>query len=213
MKKVIGFALMIVMLFSLVGCGANNDENNAKVQVKMDETEKVVQDIVSWYEENGYLEGEVATQMQPIVDSFQAQLDELKASNQAVLDAGGYSEDEATEMIATLDQTITELNKILEQQKTELGSNVGTLTEKYNTLVDLVTDATAKAEENGWTADEAFISEQNAAADYINLVSTDLQKPETIDEAYSKELSASLDEMIAAWTDYVALVSEPYVAE
>jgi hypothetical protein len=61
----------MVMLFTLVACGGasedvdtedvvNNDENNAKVQVKVDEAEVLLFELIGWYKENGFLEGENA---------------------------------------------------------------------------------------------------------------------------------------------------------
>lgn len=213
MKKVIVVMLAIGMLLGLAGCGANNDENNAAIQAKVDETESLVLEMTTWYADNGYLDGDAAEQMQPMVDSLNAELEELKTTHQQILDEGGYDDEAAAEMTKVLDEAIAAYKTLIEQQETELGSNVATLTAKYNELFDLVSEATASAEANGWVEDSVFIDEQNAAAEYLNIVSEDLQAPETIDEAYSEQLSTSLDEMIAAWQEYLLMVSEPYVAE
>jgi|GEM_PF-1420941 len=217
MKKLFVLIMAMIMSFTLVACGGNNDENNAAMQAKIDEADSLLQDICNWYGDKGYLEGESATQIQPIVDKLTGQMDEMKASHQEILDAGGYNDKAVVPMTEALDAVIAKYKEVKEEQKAfddsaAAGTGIGALTEKYNEVADIVNAASAKALENGWENDEAFNSELTAAFATLEVVSADIQNPDTMDEEYMNELVIIFDEMIPVWQDYLTQVSEPYVA-
>jgi len=112
MKKIFLLFFVVVMLFTLVSC-ANNDENNAIVQAKIDEAEVLVQQIYSWYEDNGLLEGEYEAQFKPKLDKMLADIDSIKASNQEMLDGGGYSDENTAKMLEGLDVGIAKYKEAL----------------------------------------------------------------------------------------------------
>lgn len=215
MKKLFYLFLAMVMSLSLVACGANNDENNAAIQAKVDEAATLAQDIIAWYTDNGYLEGDSAVEAQATVDSLAAQIETLKTANQEFLDAGGYDDDMLASKLASMDTVIASLQKVKDELlaygvSEEGNKEINNLIDKYNILVGLVEEASIKGDETGWSEDEAFVSEHTAALEYLKIVQEDLQNPDTMDEEYMNKLSVSLDEMIPAWQDYVAQVSEPY---
>jgi hypothetical protein len=209
MKKLLVLLVTVSMVLSVVGCSPNYDENNALIQSKMDEVVSLEQEVVAWYSDNGYLEGDAAIEMQPIVDQLNQQVEDVKGVQKDMLDSGGYSDEQTTKTMEGLDTMITTYKDLI-ASFSEDGVNVPRLSAKYNELLDILIEVTSLAEANGWINDEAFVTEYNAASEYTNIVSADLLNPASIDEAYSALLSDSLDEMILFWQDYAVVVSEPY---
>jgi len=145
MKKLFLLMLAMVMSFTLVACGANNDENNAAVQAKMDETTTLGQEINSWYKDNGYLEGDSAAEYQTAVDTLTTQMDDLKAAHQEILDAGGYSDEDAATMAQTLDTTIKGFKEVKEDlkaiEKEPVAGEEGSKGYNMTDLEDQITEA------------------------------------------------------------------------
>lgn len=218
MKKIFLLIMALVMSFALVACGENNDENNAAMQAKLDEADALVEEISTWYEDNGYLEGDTAAQLQPIVDMLRGQIAEMKADHKEILDKGGYTDEDVAKVGPLLDKSIVEYKKAKDEQiayaeSAASGTGIGALGEKYNQLVDIVNEASAKAAENGWEEYEAFTSEQAATFAFLEEVQAGLNDPNSIDETLMNELLTAMDEMIPVWQDYSIQVSEPYVAK
>ncbi|MHB8129255.1 MAG: hypothetical protein ACYDEX_09680 [Mobilitalea sp.] len=218
MKKLFLLVMTMIMALTLIACGGNNDENNATLQAKMDEADSLVQEVCNWYKDNGYLEGDTATEVQAIIDKLTSQMDEMKAAHQKNIDNGGYSDEDTVTMTKILDDSIAAFKEAKEGQKAfseSMESSPGfvALTEKFNELVDLVNEASTVGGENGWGEDEAFTVELDAAIATLDLVKSDLDNPDSIEEEYLNELLASFDELIPTWQSYLTQVSEPYVAE
>lgn len=120
MKKLFLVILALVMCFTLVACGENNDENNAAVQAKVDEAEALVEEIISLYEDTGYAEGR-----EEQLDTLRGQMDQVKANHQEILDGGGYDDETAAAFIATVDTGIEGYTKILDTLNAALESVEG----------------------------------------------------------------------------------------
>ena len=218
MKKIVLIILALIMCFALVACGENHDKNNAAMQAKLDEADALVEEISTWYEEMGYLEGDTASQVQSMVDLIKGQMVELKSEHKKVLDKGGYTDEDVAKVGPILDKAIVEYKQAREEQiayaeSAASGTGMGALGERYNQLADIVNEASAKAEENGWNNNEAFSSEQAAAIAVLDEVQAGLNDPDSMDEAFINELLTAMDEMIPVWQGYVLQVSEPYVAK
>ena len=218
MKKLFLLIMALVMSFALVACGENNDENNAAMQAKLDEADALVEEVCTWYEDNGYLEGDTAAQVQSMVDTLRGQIVEMKANHKEILDKGGFTDEDVAKLGPLLDNSIAEYKKAKDEQmayaeSAASGTGIGALGEKYNQLVDIVSEASAKATENGWEKYEAFNSEQAAAFAFLEEVQAGLNDPDSMDEALMNELLAAMDEMIPIWQEYAIQVSEPYVAK
>ncbi|MDF2613277.1 MAG: hypothetical protein K0S71_1063 [Clostridia bacterium] len=178
MKKIFLLMLAMVMSFTLVACGGNNDENNAAIQVKMDETKTLVQEINDWYKDNGFLEGDTAEEFQKAVDTLTAQMDELQASHQEILDAGGYSDEDAAAMAQTLDAAITGFKEVKEEQKAIKKSvEEEEASEDYN-LTDLEGEMT-EAYMGVTEAEEGFYYASNADGSLTIIIVADPKTAET----------------------------------
>jgi len=116
MKKILIVLLVITALFTFVGC-TNNDENNAAVQAKLDEADGLVQEIYTWYEESGLLEGDYEAEFRPQVDQLLSTMEETKGYHQQILDDGGYSDEQTVTMLEALDSDIAIYKKALEETK------------------------------------------------------------------------------------------------
>lgn len=238
MKKILLLILVVVMLFTFVACGGdsedvatedgatddvtteestNNDENNAIVQVKVDEAEALLLEMTNWYKDNGFLEGESATTIQPVVDNLTTQLDEIKGSHQEILDAGGYVDEQVVLMNEALDlligkykEAMAELDAIMKSE--EDGTGIGALTEKYNVVAGLTNQVLTKAKENGWENDEALNTTVVQVLQLLELAETDLGNPDVMNETYMNELFVLFDDLIPMLEETVIKVSEPYVS-
>ncbi len=222
MKKLFLLILVVVMSFTIVACGggteavANNDENNAAMQVKVDELQAISQEIISWYEDNGYLEGETAAQVQPVVDNLKASTDEILASHKKQIEDGGYTDEDVARISIPMDESIVKYNELKEKQTAmeeslKASPEIAVLREKGSQLVSIVNEVSTTALANGWENDEELNSELNAAFEFLEIVKSDLEVPESMDEEYINTIIASIDEMIPAWQDFLVQVSEPYV--
>lgn len=217
MKKIFAFILAMIMSFSLIGC-ANNDENNAAIQVKIDEASALADEMTNWYKDNGFLEGDSNTEVQATVDQLTTQIETVKTAHLKNLDAGGYSDEDMEQMLKALEIIITALKTGMEELKNyqapEVTSTViDELTAKYIDLVNVVNEASTQATANGWEASEEYNSEFLAAAEFLQVVGTDIENPDTMDEEYMMTLIASMEELILIWQDYLTEVSEPFVVE
>lgn len=217
MKKLFLFILVVVMSFTLVACGeANNDENNAVMQAKIDELEALSQELISWYEVNGFLEGETASQFQPIVDNLSDSTEEIIALHKKQIDDGGYDDEDVERISIPLVEMIDKCKIAIEEQKAYdvsavAGARIAVLKEKYNELVGIVNETSTTALANGWEDDEELNSELNAVFEFLEIVKSDLEIPDTMDEEYMNTIVVSIDEMISVWQEYLTIVSEPYV--
>ena len=219
MKKIVSFALILVIALTLAACGggSNADANTEAMQAKIDQADALVQQIGTWYADNGYLEGETAEQMEEVLATLQASLDSVKVEFQAIVDAGGFTDEDVAAFEPVIDNTIAAYQGAVDElavydESLESGTGVSVLIEKYNQINDLTTEAAALGTENGWDASEAFMSELNASIAVLELTSEDLDNPSTMSAEYMAELDASFDEMIVVWQDYLAQVSVPYIA-
>jgi hypothetical protein len=234
MKKIFLFILMSVMSFMLVACGGGTEnvateepavqeavvdnENNAVMQAKVDELESISQEIISWYEDNGYLEGETAAQVQPVVDQLRSNTEEILALHKKQIDDGGYDDEDVERISVPIDETIAKCKETIEKQKiyevsAKAGTGIDVLREKGNELVGIVNETSTTAKANGWEDDEELNLELNAVFEFLEIVKEDLEIPDTMDEEYINTIIASIDEMIPVWQDYLIKVSEPYVKE
>ncbi|MDD2294429.1 MAG: hypothetical protein PHT29_02165 [Eubacteriales bacterium] len=219
MKKILSFVLVVVLAFSLSACGggSNVDANTEAIQTKIDQADALVQQIGAWYADNGYLEGETAEQMEEVLATLQASLDSVKVEFQAIVDAGGFTDEDVAAFEPVIDNTIAAYQGAVDElaaydESLESGTGVSVLIEKYNQINALTTEAAALGAENGWDASEAFMSELNASIAVLELTREDLDNPSTMSAEYMAELDASFDEMIVVWQDYLAQVSVPYIA-
>lgn len=210
--------MIAVLTFALSACGGGgNDANNAIMQEKFDQADALMAQIEGWYEENGYMEGDAAAEVDATLDVLRAPLAETKALHEDILADGGYTEEDLVKAEASIDQTIAALEDIISEQEAydasaESGEGLGALGEKYNQLYDIVMEASELATANGWDADEAYVSELNAVLVIMEQTKADLDNPDTMDDEYVAQLSLSFDELITVWQSYLAQVSEPYAA-
>jgi hypothetical protein len=118
MKKVLSIALVLLLALSLAACGGGSslDANNDAMQLKMDQAEVLVQQIGDWYAEKGYLEGETAEQMQAVLATLQGSLDEVKAEFQAIVDAGGFTDEDVAAFGPVLDNAIAAYQGAVDEQ-------------------------------------------------------------------------------------------------
>lgn len=120
MKKILLILMVVVMVFALAACGGGsdgeNDENNAVMQAKLDKAEMLVVEIRSWYEEGGYLDGDMAEDVEALLGTLEGPVEEMKVEHQGILDAGGYTDEDVATLTPFLDNTIAEFNTILEEQ-------------------------------------------------------------------------------------------------
>lgn len=225
MKKLFLLILVVVMSFTLVACGGGTEnvtaienENNALMQAKVDEVEALSQELISWYEDNGFLEGETASQVQPIVDKIRTNTEDIMALHKKQIEDGGYDDEDVIRISVPLDDLIAKSKIAIEEQKAfneseNAGTGIAVLKDKYNELVGIVNETSTTALANGWEDDEELNSELNAAFEFLEIVKGDLEIPDTMDEEYINKIIASIDELIPVWQDYLAQVSEPYVKE
>lgn len=95
MKKLLLLILVVVMTFGLAACGGGeNDANNAIMQEKIDKAGALMLEIEGWYEENGYLEGEGAAEVEAMLDVLRGPLEETKALHEDILAGGGYTDED-----------------------------------------------------------------------------------------------------------------------
>ena len=215
MKKLLLFILVVMMSFALAACGGGggeNDGNNAKMQAKFDEADALFEEIRGWYEDKGYLEGDTAEEVEAMLATLKAPIEEMKAMHQDILGMGGYTDEEMVKGEPSLDTTIAELKKIIHDQAAYDVSAEAPLGEKYNQLYDIVMEASGLATANGWDENEAYTSELDATLKIIEVTKADLDNSQSMDEAYMNEMSSVFDEMIPVWQSYLTQVSEPYVA-
>ena len=123
---------------------------------------------------------------------------------------GGYTDEEMVKGEPSLDTTIAELKKIIQDQAAYDVSAEVPLGEKYNQLYDIVMEASDLATANGWFQDEAFSAEQEGVLAALEETKHDLENPDSMEEAYMNELSAAFDVLITLWQGYLTQVSEPY---
>lgn len=232
MKKLFLFICMLVMLFTLVACGGGTEnvateepvaekavienENNAVMQAKVDEVEALSQELISWYEDNGYLEGETASQVQPVVDKVRTNTEDIIALHKKQIDDGGYEDEDVVRISVPIDELIAKSKKAIEEQKvfeesTKAGTGIAVLREKGSQFIAIVNETSTTALANGWGDDEELNSELNSVFEFLEIVKGDLENPDTMDEEYINTIIASIDEMIPVWQDYLTKVSEPYV--
>jgi len=219
-KKIILLILVVMMSFALFACGGGeeNDENNAAIQAKFDEADTLFLEIRGWYEAGGYLEGDTAAEVEATLDVLKAPMEEMKAVHQDILDAGGYTDEDMLTAEPAIDATIAELKKIIADQaaydvSAEEGTGLAVLGEKYNQLYDLVMQVSALAEqENGWGEIQAFNEELDAVLSILEVTKADLDNPDTMDEEYMNQVSASFDELIPIWQGYLTELSKSNTA-
>jgi len=217
LKKILQGMLVLLVVLLFAGCGANNDENDAEVQTKMDEVLAAGHEFVAIYEDNGFLEGEDAVTIQPIVDRVIDQMDEVEAQHNANLEAGGYSDEAKATMLEVLsgmidayNTGITSLNDLL-AAKDAIATSPEFLecVEKFDTFSEIVNEAETQSITTGWDVNESFITELDAAKQYIDILATDLSNPSTLDAEYVAYVNTSLDEMISSWESILEQVSMP----
>lgn len=119
MKKMLLVLISLALLLTFVGC-TNNDENNAAVQLKIDESDAMVQEIYAFCEDNGLFEGEGATVVKPGLDQLVATMDELKLKNQEIIAGDGYNDEDTVTMLEALDSDIALYTEQLAVLKNEL---------------------------------------------------------------------------------------------
>lgn len=219
MKKILSLVLVLVLALSFAACGGGSsvDANNEAMQAKIDQADALVEQIGTWYADKGYLEGETAEEMQGILDTLQASLDSVKVEFQAIVDAGGFTDEDVAAFEPVIDNAIAAYQGTVDEQAVydeslAAGTGVSAVFEKYTQLYDIVTEASALASQNGWEASEAYMSEFNATVAILDVAKADLDNPSSLDDAYLAELDASFDELIVAWQDYLLQVSVPYTA-
>lgn len=115
----------------------------------------MVQQIGTWYADNGYLEGETAEQMEEVLATLQASLDSVKVEFQAIVDAGGFTDEDVAAFEPVIDNTIAAYQGAVDElavydESLESGTGVSVLIEKYNQINALTTEAAALGAENGW---------------------------------------------------------------
>ncbi|SET70123.1 hypothetical protein SAMN05660297_03192 [Natronincola peptidivorans] len=225
MKKIFLLIMVMVMLFTLVACGGpDNSENNALMQSKVDEADKLAVDLFNLYKDNGLLEGEYAAEFQAIVDAVTASINDIKTTHQLFLDEGGYTDKDTVELAEVMNTLIAATKEAIAETKAELkaeedavaltGKAVGilALTEMHDELVDIVNETSYTAFVNGWENDEELNSELEAVLEFLEIVSGDLEIPDSMDEEYIDMLITMIDELIPVWHEYLIIVSEPYTA-
>ena len=110
MKKLVLLILALVMSVTLAACsGGNYDENNAAMQAKVDQAVEMSEEIIAWYGDNGFLEGDSAEMIQAVVESLETQTEALKDAHQKNLDAGGYDDDLYAFKLEAIDKVIASL--------------------------------------------------------------------------------------------------------
>ncbi|SET81506.1 hypothetical protein SAMN05660297_03594 [Natronincola peptidivorans] len=223
MKKIFLLIMVMVMLFTLVACGGpDNSKNNALMQAKVDEADKLADDLFNLYKDNGLLEGEYAAEFQAIVDAVTASINDIKTTHQDFLDQGGYTDKDTVELAEVMNTLIAATKEAIAETKAELkaeedavaltGKAVGilALTEMHDELVDIVNETSYTAFVNGWENDEELNSELEAVLEFLEIVSGDLTIPDSMDEEYIDMLITMIDELITVWHEYLIIVSEPY---
>lgn len=114
MKRVLSVVLALVMCLTLVACGGNNDENNAAVQVKIEEADTLVQEIYNLYNDNGYLGENGDPDANAAMDGLLAEMEEIKVRNEEIVDGGGYSDEDTETVIAAIDSDIESYKATIE---------------------------------------------------------------------------------------------------
>lgn len=233
MKKTL-IILAILMTFTFVACGANYDENNAMIQVKMDKSVELFKDLVKLYDENG---------MAGDLDDGVKTMDETVEQHNQLIADGGYNDEAAAEFASILDDAnktyeaaIKEMKAAFAEQAEALAAvaeleaaqaaeaeeaakvargelAVEVISEKYNTLVDLVNEVSEKGSENGWEGSDNFNSEVDAAIQICDQIYADLQTPENIDDVYLKSMVVVLDDTIPLFRNYSEIVKDKFIGE
>jgi uncharacterized lipoprotein YehR (DUF1307 family) len=113
MKKLVLVVMAMVMCFTLVACGGNNDANNEKVLEKINELEAIEQEIYNVYNDNGLLGDDSADKV--TMDEIAATMEQTKADHQKIVDGDGYSDEDTVTVIEAFQSDIDYYQGILDQ--------------------------------------------------------------------------------------------------
>ncbi|MFA9464670.1 MAG: lipoprotein [Velocimicrobium sp.] len=233
MKKLVLFMVVAVLLFTLVACGQSPvkdddlavntegnvenseeeteeqmriDENNAVIQPKLDALEATIVEIETVVADNN-----LDQKYQSVIDQLREELDEVTKNHQAIIDMGGYLEG-TSDFEAAVDKEIENNKEILVLIVDEIALSVkeNKFVDRFNELVDLTNEVTAKAQENGWNENEALLSDLSVVYGFLDEVGAKLASSDIIEDTYKNEKLEKMDELFPLLQNQLETVSTPF---
>lgn len=196
MKKILLFMLVLVSLFAFVACAdasveednivadttANQekteeevriDEDNAVILPKLNELEAITVEMVTYVTDNGY--GDLYKSQ---IDVIESEVANLYINHQSIIDMGGYLEG-TDEFVAAIDAAIVENKEYLDIIKEDIEATIisNELNDKINELIDVVNEVSISTQENGWDANEDFLSELEVTYGFIEEIQGKIKTP------------------------------------
>lgn len=225
--------VVAVLLFTLVACGQSPvkdddlavntegnvenseeeteeqmriDENNAVIQPKLDALEATIVEIETVVADNN-----LDQKYQSVIDQLREELDEVTKNHQAIIDMGGYLEG-TSDFEAAVDKEIENNKEILVLIVDEIALSVkeNKFVDRFNELVDLTNEVTAKAQENGWNENEALLSDLSVVYGFLDEVGAKLASSDIIEDTYKNEKLEKMDELFPLLQNQLETVSTPF---